>query len=73
MIFQKRNTKMGKPYLKNDFNKWDKLPTEKTHLRFCKIYLGVGKKATNIASRELGKYRGTLVKLEQNLPIFNQV
>jgi hypothetical protein len=33
----------------------------------------VGKKATNIASRELGKYRGTLVKLEQNLPIFNQV
>jgi hypothetical protein len=51
------NSEVWGAYLKNDFNKWDKLPTEKIHLRFCKIYLGVGKKATNIASRgELGKF-----------------
>ena len=31
-------------------------PTEKAHLRFCKIYLGLGKKASNLATRgELGK------------------
>ena len=40
-----------------DLNKWDKTPTEKAHVRFCKIYLGVNKKATNIACRgELGKF-----------------
>ncbi|CAB3992816.1 Hypothetical predicted protein [Paramuricea clavata] len=44
-------------YVKNDFNNWDKLPIEKVHFRFCKLYLGVGKKASNIASRgELGKF-----------------
>jgi hypothetical protein len=44
-------------YIKNDFINWDKLPVEKVHLKFCKLYLGVGRKASNIASRsELGKY-----------------
>jgi hypothetical protein len=38
-------------------NKWDKTPTEKVHIRFCKMYLCVHKKATNIACRgELGKF-----------------
>ena len=42
-------------YIKNDFNNWDKLPVEKVHLKFCKLYLGVGRKTSNIASRsELG-------------------
>ena len=31
-------------YAKNDFKKWDKTPIEKTHLKFCKLYLGVTKK-----------------------------
>ena len=43
-------------YTKDDLDKWDKTPTEKAHLHFCKIYLGVNKRATNAASRsELGR------------------
>jgi hypothetical protein len=43
--------------VKNDFNNWDKLPIEKVHQKkFCKIYLAISRKASNIASRaELGK------------------
>lgn len=44
-------------YQKHDFTKWDKCPTEKVHLRFCKYYLGVSRKASNIACRaELGRF-----------------
>ena len=51
------NSEVWGAYVKNDFNNWDKLPIEKVHLRFCKLYLGVGKKASNITSRgELGKF-----------------
>ena len=40
-----------------DFHKWDQTPTEKAHLKFCKLYLGLHRKATNIACRgELGKF-----------------
>ena len=40
-----------------DFNKWEQSPTEITHSKFCKIYLGVNRKATNIACKgELGKF-----------------
>jgi hypothetical protein len=35
-------------YIRNDFNNWDNSQIEKTHLRFCKLYLGVGRKTTNI-------------------------
>ena len=50
------NSEVSFAYLNNDFSKWDKLPTEKVHLRFCKMYLGVNSKAVNIACRrELGK------------------
>ena len=42
--------------MKTDFNNWDKSPIEKVHLKFCKIYLAISRKASNIASRaELGK------------------
>jgi len=44
-------------YQKHNFDLWDKLPTEKVHLRFCKYFLGINKKASNIASRsELGRF-----------------
>ncbi|CAB4021132.1 Hypothetical predicted protein [Paramuricea clavata] len=44
-------------YMDNDFAKWDKTVTEKAHLKFCKLYLGVNRKASNLASRgELGRY-----------------
>ena len=51
------NSEIWGAYANNDFTKWDKSPTEKAHLKFCKIYLGVNRKASNIASRgELGKF-----------------
>lgn len=51
------NSEIWGAYTNIDFNKWDKTPTEKTQLKFCKIYLGVNSKTTNIACRgELGKY-----------------
>ena len=44
-------------YVKQDFEKWDKTPTEKTHLRFCKMFLGLNRRASNYASRgEMGNY-----------------
>ena len=44
-------------YEKQDFEKWDKTPIEKAHLRFCKYYLGVNSKASNLACRsELGRF-----------------
>jgi hypothetical protein len=43
--------------INKDFNKWNQTPIEKTHLKFCKLYLGINKKATNVACRgELGKF-----------------
>ena len=42
---------------KDDFKVWDNTPTEKTHLKFCKQYLDISKKAIYVASRsELGQF-----------------
>ena len=50
-------------YLKQTFQNWEKSPIEKVHLRFCKYYLGVNGKATNIACRaELGRFPSKLLK-----------
>ena len=44
-------------FVKSDFKSWDNSPIEKGHLPFCKRYLEVHNKASNMASRaELGKY-----------------
>lgn len=44
-------------YQKQNFNDWDKSPIEKVHLRFCKFYLGINRKASNLASRaEIGRF-----------------
>ena len=44
-------------YLKQTFQNWEKSPIEKVHFRFCKYYLGVNGKATNIACKaELGRF-----------------
>ena len=37
------NSEVWGAYVKSDFNNWDTLPIEKVHLRFCKLYLDVGK------------------------------
>ena len=43
-------------YTKQDFKTWDRSPIEKIHLKFCKRYLEVNNKASNIACRaELGR------------------
>ena len=38
-------------YAKPDFKAWDGTQIEKTHLQFCKWYLEVNNKASNIACR----------------------
>ena len=41
----------GTSVLNNNFKKWDQSFLEKTHLKFCKIYLELNRKASNSASR----------------------
>ena len=44
-------------FLKLDFAKWDKTSTEKGHLRFCKMFLGLNRKSLNHATRaEMGRF-----------------
>ena len=44
-------------YTKPEFKAWDSLQIEKTHLQFCKRYLEVSNKASNIAcTAELGRF-----------------
>ena len=51
------NSEIWGAYGNIDFKKWDNTPTEKTHLKFCKLYLGVNRNASNVASRgELGEF-----------------
>ena len=38
-------------FVKSDFKSWDSSAIEKTHLQFCKRYLQVHNKASNIACR----------------------
>jgi hypothetical protein len=61
------NSEVWGAYEKNDLNKWDNSDTEKVHLRFCKLYLGVNRKASNVACRsELGKYP-LLITIKKNI------
>ena len=44
-------------YVQHDFKAWDNTPIEKTHLKFCKRYLEISNKASNVARRsELGRF-----------------
>ena len=61
------NSEVSGVYKKNDFNKLDNSEAGKVHLKFCKIYLGVNRKANNIACRsELGKYP-LLIAIKKNI------
>jgi hypothetical protein len=61
------NSEVWGAYKKNDLNKWDNSETEKINLRFCKLYLGVNRKASNMACRsELGKYP-LLITIKKNI------
>ena len=51
------NSEVWGLFIKSDFKYWDTSPIEKGHLEFCKRYLQVNNKASNIACRaELGRY-----------------
>ena len=61
-------------YLKQDFNKFEKSPTEKVHLRFCKYYLGVNNKTMNIPCwAELARFPMKLVIDRLILKYFNHL
>ena len=50
------NSEIWGMYTKQDFKAWDRSPIKKIHLKFCKRYLEVNNKASNIACRaELGR------------------
>ena len=50
------NSEIWGMYTKQDFKTWDRSAIEKIHLKFCKRYLEVNNKASNIACRaELGR------------------
>ena len=58
MIFPilSNNSEIWGMYTKQDFKTWDRSPIEKIHLKFCKRYLEVNNKASNIACiAELGR------------------
>ena len=51
------NSEVWGLFIKSDFKYWDTSTIEKGHLQFCKRYLQVNNKASNIACRaELGRY-----------------
>ena len=51
------NSEIWGLFIKSDLKYWDTSPIEKGHLQFCKRYLQVNNKASNIACRaELGRY-----------------
>ena len=50
------NSEIWGMYTKQNFKAWDSSPIEKIHLKFCKHYLEVNNKASNVACRaELGR------------------
>ena len=51
------NSEIWGVYVKPDFKSWDSSQIEKAHLQFCKRYLEVSNKASNMSCRaELGRF-----------------
>ena len=51
------NSEVWDAFVKSDFKSWDNSGIEKTHLHFCKRYLEVHNKSSNVACRsELGRF-----------------
>ena len=56
-ILTYRNSEVWSAFVKSDFKSWDNSEIEKAHLHFCKRYLEVHNKSSNIACRsELGRF-----------------
>lgn len=61
-------------YSKTTFENWDKNDTEKVHLRFCRYFLGVSNKSSNIACRaELGLFPMKVIIDKLTIKYFNQL
>ena len=45
------NSEVWGAFVKSDFKSWDNSGIEKTHLHFCKRYLEVHNKSSNVANR----------------------
>ena len=61
------NSEVWGAYEKNNLDKWETSDIEKVNLKFCKLYLGVNKKASNVACRgELGKHP-LLLTIKKNI------
>ena len=51
------NSEVWGAFVKSDFKSWEGSGIEKTHLHFCKRYLEVHNKSSNVACRaELGRF-----------------
>ena len=56
-ILTYRNSELWSAFVKSDFKSWDNSRIGKTHLHFCKRYLEVHNKSSNVACRsELGRF-----------------
>ena len=55
------NSEIWGVFTKPDFKSWDSSQIEKAHLQYCKRYLEVNSKGSNVACRaELGKFPLTI-------------
>ena len=61
------NSEVSGMYTRRNFKKWNISPIEKIHLKFCKRYLEVNNKASNIA------YRAELDRLSLLIPINQKI
>ena len=61
------NSEIWGAFDNDNLNKWETSDIEKVNIRFCKLYLGVNKKASNVACLgELGKYP-LLLTIKKNI------
>ena len=61
-------------YSNQNFEKWDKTEVEKCHLRFCRYFLGVSNKASNVACRgELGRFPLKIFIDKLSIKFFNHL
>ena len=56
------------------FRKWDQSPSEKVHLKFCKMYLELNRKALNSATRaELGRLPIQITLVKKTLKYYSYI
>ena len=61
------NSEIWGVYVKHDFKSWDNTPTEKNHVKFCKRYLEISHKVSNVSSRsELGRFP-LIININKNI------